>query len=849
MSQLNKKPEISDLVPLTYSVLVNNIDLAKQKNVKSEYSFLNLEKLVYEFPLNNSFISKSYYQSDPEFSYNEPPKGPIENHFECIYCRQSGPDNHLKNCRRPLNSSLYLFEDFKGYQEGTPYNIVINKRGQKKVVSKSMKSDKFLDSVEIIYSDVNKRETVVRIAKNGSINIISAGFGNKKLVDEVINKINQTSALNLQEYRKVYPTANKLEIDPRITYTYLMFAQFNLYPKELQEKYYINLGMLGNELKKYIIKVNNQQVLTFGNKEYLIDKYEINTGDVLSRSNKLTNPLINFNLINGYLKFNIVIYKRGAVQIRLSYNQKYERSPENKLVLNDLQLVYQFLDSLFTELLSNSRVIVSEEPKLKRGIDNMVDGKQPQMCHDRQGLRPVPYSFHGICPDPGMYVRPEGKKRADGRYEPCCYKLKDNGKDSITRYKEILKHGYPDKGASKYDENIPNPDNKSAVFIPGTKVIESRRFSGLDSLGKNELLNCISESGYIKPTDVFDTNTFLELKNKVLNEYSYLTSTKNLVFQHPVTLTPNTFSLFTKDLYMVTPINNETIKVLLFFNSTGVSHFINENYDVSQTGLPDINKLKETLIEGYLYPYKDELVFYPYDILYLLGNQVNKPFYSGNSRETRFYKLMHSIEIINSVESELIIETPRFDLDIIGGSKNFLTNKDLGDISSLLFIPINEEYLFGKVNRKLLIWNNTTKESNNLLTLNVYSRSGNKWEVKIDSKSIPSELLPQESGTIEIPVVFSNKYKLKDGDLVLFKINKLVNNTINTKKPLTPLDKSEEQLTDYFTVINILESIQTPISKGILSNGIRWTINGITYSQSKDSSGKPEINKPLLINY
>lgn len=225
---------------------------------------------------------------------------------------------------------------------------------------------------------------------------------------------------------------------------------------------------------------------------------------------------------------------------------------------------------------------------------------------------------------------------------------------------------------------------------------------------------------------------------------------------------------------------------------------------------------------------------------------------------------MNSIEIINSVESDLIIETPRFDLDIIGGSKNFLTNKDFGDISSLLFIPINEEYSFGKVNRKLLIWNNTTKESNNLLTLNVYSRSGNKWEVKIDSKNIPNELLPQESGTIEIPVVFSNKYKLSDQDLVLFKINKLVIrglrdptgtagtkgiNTINTKKPLTPLNKSEEQLTDYFTVINILESIQTPISKGVLSNGIRWTINGTTYSHSNDSAGRPEINKPLVINY
>ena len=122
---LYKKKKI-DYIPKKYFSL--NFIFTKQKNVKSEYSFLNLEKLVYEFPLNGSFISKSYYQSDPEFSYNEPPKGPIENHFECIYCRQSGPESHLKNCKRPLNSSLYLFEDYKDYPEGTPYSIVITKR-------------------------------------------------------------------------------------------------------------------------------------------------------------------------------------------------------------------------------------------------------------------------------------------------------------------------------------------------------------------------------------------------------------------------------------------------------------------------------------------------------------------------------------------------------------------------------------------------------------------------------------------------------------------------------------------------------------------------------------------------
>ena len=57
----------------------------------------------------------------------------------------------------------------------------------------------------------------------------------------------------------------------------------------------------------------------------------------------------------------------------------------------------------------------------------MVDGKQPQKCHNRTGtvgsgeVRPVPYSFYGVCPMPGYRVI--GLKRDDGLYEPCCKKL------------------------------------------------------------------------------------------------------------------------------------------------------------------------------------------------------------------------------------------------------------------------------------------------------------------------------------------------------------------------------------------------------------------------------------------
>ena len=854
MEKLNKKPEISDLVPLTYSMLINNIDLSKQKNTKSEYSFLNLENLVNEFQLDTSFISKSYYQSDPEFSYNEPAKGPIDLNFECIYCKKEGPNNHLRNCKRPFNSSLYLTKEFNNFEEGTPYNLVVTKRGQKKVVSTSIKSDIFLDSVEIIYSDVNKRECVIRIAKNGSINIISAGFGNKKIINEIINKINQTSALILPEYRKVYAGKSKFEIDTTITYKYLLFAQFNMYPKEYQESYFIDLSEFNKSMKRYIQNRNSKEVLSYRTDYYYITNYEINTGNILSRSNKMTNPLINFNLIHPgmIIKFSITIYKRGAVQLRLSYNNKKAVS-EKQLELSDLENVYQFLEKIFTEIIKNNNIILSDAPKLKKGITNMVDGKQPQMCHDRQGLRPEPYSFRGVCPDPNMFVRPEGKKRPDGKYEPCCYKLKDNGKDSKNRYLKILKHGYPDSEAASYDENIPNPDTKSAVYIPGTKTLESRRFKGLMDMDQNELMSCIQDSGYIREKDIFDQSEYVTLKDRILNEYSFLVGTSNLIFQHPVTLTPNTFPMFTKDIYIVTPVNSETIKVFLFFNDKGESYFINENKDVSETSLGSISELASTLIEGNLYPYKDELVFYPFDILYSKGTNLSStPFYSTRVKNPRYSTLMYLIDKIKSVNSDLTIETPQFDLNIIGGSKNFLNNKEYGDISSLIYIPVNEGYTFNRINKKLLIWNNVNKGSNDLISLNVYHKNNNRWEVKMNSKNIPAELLPQENGTIEIPLVFSNKNSLKDNDLVLFKINilnktdKMVNTLINTKKPLTPVEKITENITDYFSVINILQSIQTPISK---INITTFKINNITYTHSLDQYGKIELNKPLSVQY
>ena len=139
--------KITSLNLLTYSRLLNNIDQLKEKNVKSEYNFLNLKKLVQNFKLDieldnygipgyikspprPAFISKSYYQNNPEFAYNNPAKGPIPEFFECIYCEQEGPRYHLEECKKPFESSLYLTE--AGEQKfkkpaGTSYKLIVLK--------------------------------------------------------------------------------------------------------------------------------------------------------------------------------------------------------------------------------------------------------------------------------------------------------------------------------------------------------------------------------------------------------------------------------------------------------------------------------------------------------------------------------------------------------------------------------------------------------------------------------------------------------------------------------------------------------------------------------------------------
>ena len=875
MDILNKSPKISLLTPTIYSMLVNNIDINKEKNIKSIYNFLNLQNLSTDFSLdsieNNTtgFISKSYYQSNPEFAYNYPPKGPIENNFQCINCKQIGPEYHMSECRRPFDSSLVLtFEgssNYPGRNEGTSYKLLIKKRGQKKNISSSIKSERFSDNLELIYQNPNLAHTIIRIAKNGSINIISASFDNDNIGTQVINKINKTNALNIDEYNKIYPKKSKFTIDPELTYKYIIAGQFNLYPKKDPDIFYINLQAVNINLDQTNIfkkRINNNDVFMVDKVDnyYIINKYIYNQGE-LSKTNKPTNPYIQIILINPKIldiKINVMIYTRGAIQLRASYiNPKNHDKPLEYSILNK---VYIFLKSLMESMIINSSdteypIILSEKEKVKK-ISNAVDGKQPQTCQNRKGyeIRPVPYSFYGTCPIEGYYVPPRGNKRNDGKFEPCCVKLTEydtiGGKlvpknlksskspDTLARYQKILKSGYPDDEIDKFNETVPDA-NDSAIYKPGTKILESRKFKGLSTLSIPFLKDCIKSSGYVKEENIF-TKQFNEnynlFKTNVWKDYTNLTNSYKLMIQGVETLTISNFDKLTTSAHIITPIYNGTLNVLLFFNQKGESFFINLNMDISESGLPIINNLSNTIIEGYLYPFeKPNFIFYPVDIIYFKKiNITDKPYYIPGNKNNRFDSLMYACNLMES--STLAIET-LFDLDIFY-SKNFLSDPE---VYGLLFIPYDKIYTPGKINKNVLLWTEPNIENKNI-ALNVYRKSKNKVSIKIDSKKIDSSLLPQIDDTIEINVKFLDDNGIVDNDLVLFKINvNKIDKTINYKKPLIPLEKINYKINDYFDVINILQSIVNPIQRKVFIDNLDgFVVNNNLYTQ-------PDINSPLKL--
>jgi hypothetical protein len=580
-------------------------------------------------------------------------------------------------------------------------------------------------------------------------------------------------------------------------YRYLVSGQFNIISNR---ELVVNLHILHTNLWTIPLfkkKVQGKDSFMVGSTFYFVKGYNYNSGEQYSRSNKITNPYIQFTLLKETIKIHVMIYIRGAVQLRASYIDAENRSIE--LDINVLQEVYLFLRQLFIEIVGYSldsgyEIVTNElKPEKKSKITNMVDGKQPQLCHNRPGTkpgsgeyRPVPYSFYGTCPMEGYYVK--GIKRPDGKYEPCCRKLKvdPSSPDYVGRYKNIILNGYPDAKAGLFGENVTPGD--SAVFVPGTKIVEPRSHPGLNNMSRQQLMSCMENSGYLRNLNTFDE----------YNSFKRSVNVPKVTFKKRKPLLD--LSIFTKNAYLVTPINNDTLRVKLYFDKTGVSYFINEFGDVSETGIPVIPELQQTTIEGYLYPYiEPQFIFYPSDISIYNGKDVSQLDYYFSAQK-RWDYLNKAVQLIQS--QTLQIEM-RFDLNIIQGSRYFLTN--FQEVSGLLFIPFK-----GNQQR---IWSDVIHDDNLTISLQAQRVKANRWKISVDNKTLPGNLIQQgHDNDIELPVAFTKNRG--EQFIVLCKINlKRTDFKIENRKPITPIEIIDSHINSYNDVVNILESINNPISR------------------------------------
>jgi hypothetical protein len=802
VKSLNENPIISPLQQLTYSTLLN-------KNVKKEnVKLLNLEDLVKNFSLdikleNNKiihtaepgFVSKSYYQvqnleqKKDEFSYSFPPKGPIETGFTCMYCEKSGPDYHKESCSRPFTSSLVLSKEtprFPGAVEGTSYSLIVKKSGQKKIASKRARSQIFTDNIELVYEYEDETRCIIRISKNGSINIVSAKYTDEDLPNLILFKINKV------------PSSKNFSIESK--YVYMVSSQFTIFPHKYNDKLLVQLHILHMNLWESPLvkkKLKGKNVFMVGKEYYVVQKYVYNSGEMYSRSNKITNPYILCTLIdsvNSNVKYSVMMYIRGSVQIKASFTDK-----ENVSESLDTTKLYDFLKKLLGYVLrysvdANYPVIIEDTASVakKSKIPNTVDGKQPQVCHNRPGsyvgggdFRPVPYSFYGMCPMEGYYNVPGGVKRPDGKYEPCCAKLKNSpaSDDYIGKYADTLLNGF----------KVNQPDNLSAVYIPGTKIIEPRGFPGLHNMSKTQIIDFMEEAGY------FSENIFTQ-NSSVLTEFQTY-QVENKVY----TLTHSSFHLLASTSYIVTPMYTGTLPVMLFFDTTGKSYFI-YNKEVSGSLIQPIPELKNTILEGYLYPF-DDITFYPTDIHYKKGQKMNTDFYSKTSKVNRYNSLKSVLDTIKKTESKILVQS-QFDLNIVNGSKYYLETEN---VTGLLFKP------FGSSDT--LFWNDTFYGDNLHISLDLKKFENNRWTLSIEGKFIPTTLLQQGSGhDIEIPVSFSKKFIKKDSAIVLLKIHiKRTDFRIDQRKPFTPIEVLDQHINTYSEVIHILESINNPIPRNVFT--------------------------------
>ena len=791
-------------------------------------------------------------------------------------------------------------------------------------------TQKFSNAVMLSYefpdgnseNNIGSKKTSIRIYRNGLINLINiprAASTREILYKTLIDRINEYSDdnVNLENFNRLTSEYTDEEFDEYAiisnrTFIHSANSQFNMWP--IKDKYVLDFRKLNDlispinssgrivsgeytdvsvipNVNKQIMKLKyNDASVTIVNWEYILAKE--------TRNQSMSREEIKCTILpRDGIKISLQIHKHGTFQMSISYcNLSDIKNGTCTNIINkeNNPLDFSYFDLvryIFSGILSEKPALYGESLDYSQEetgiIRNTVSGNAPPnkpgtstaVCRAKDprpgypGLRPIPYSFKGQCPESRQILDPMGVLGNDGLYYPCC---SAKTKQSEENYKEYLKTGFPKNmaEANEYglqcikneatDTLVCNNDLKSGILIPGSlnvgaiaratingiitevKVLgykgkskkpqeifvqnmntgeqltinrsdferDSRYIPGLQSLNKEQLLLCITKHFklYQNQENIVNATNLAEIKDKI----SILPPTFNPI------MSVIDVGIFATKNYFVTSIPNTSNLYYLYITPTE-SYYINQYGTKKPSNL--IDPINENMILlGFLEETSNK--YFITDILYFKGAVTT-------SFRTKIKMLKEIEEAFFIAENSVIF--PEYESNIIRHSKELL--QESRDII-LVFTP-DTDY------KKLKIWTPIMVKKE--ITLQLISRvKTNYYTLGYDNELINNFNI--SFNNIFIPKVFIDSNNIKVNDYILFKFDYNLETSQLSSRILTPVEKTIRPNLSYNETLIKLSMILNPIKESFFMNNkldddFIWNIPG------RDEVLKYESDALPLVNY
>ncbi len=485
-----------------------------------------------------------------------------------------------------------------------------------------------------------------------------------------------------------------------------------------------------------------------------------------------------------------------------------------------------------------------------------------------EDMRPVPFSWKGNCPDPNyQYIAPYGQQhKKDKLWYPVC---ETKTTDSIAMMKKYLRKGFPlnDEQAAMYDiiydelgedlgsgilvpdstiagataevkidgvfqkvtviERVSKKSNEFRVKI-GDKIIkvkgedfkrDSRGFPGLDSISRNQLLNCIRKN--LAKSDQSVNEKGEKIKNQLsdLNEkFNQENAKKFLDIFDPNIITNTNLNLnnldkFTTRIYTVSKVPNECINFFLVLSPDG-NFYIDKKLNSLECQIS--NKFSDTIIlNGYL-KYNDTERMNEYHIIDIV-------YYNGSLTEVNFQARFRNLFDLQSlvftdIIDEIFVYPDAYDNVIEASYEMIEVNTEI----KLIFIE--------STSCNYIIWGNKDPYEDTF-ELQILEKSGLTIKFGYSRRSIPEGINLDFLNNFTFKLISDIPDDLFVNDYFNVKINRDANDKIVPNRKISIVNKTVMTRT-FDETIDILLTKFRPIESGFFSNPEKWFTRDKTYTYS-----------------